>query len=53
MSEAAHEFAVVCEAGAGLATLSTLGRETGLAAYLQDVRDQLVPVLGGHRQPGT
>jgi len=35
-----------------LTTLSTLGREMGLAAYLQEVRDRLVPVLGGHRSPG-
>lgn len=30
-----------------LETLSSLGLKTGLAAYLQEVRGQLVPVLGG------
>ncbi|WP_395853967.1 hypothetical protein [Cystobacter fuscus] len=43
----------VCLEETPLGTLSTLGRETGLAAYLQDVRERLVPVLGGHRAPGS
>jgi hypothetical protein len=36
-----------------LATLSSLGLKTGLAAYLQEVRDRLVPLLGGGHPPGT